>query len=149
MDRGLARVREQDWGQKQALDQSIAVMAQPAPDLALVAYDPESVDRPYDPAKSEADLLDLDAQRQDLLDRELARKQRRRYSGLIFLLAVCWLLGVYVAVLGHGLQKFYVPGLGWAPFSLSDTIIVAMVGSTAVTGLLGIVVANLFPGRTG
>ena len=115
MDRGGARVREQDSGQKQALDQSIAVMAQPPPDLDLVAYDPEPVDRSDYTATSDDHLLALDARRQDLLDRELARRQRRTYSRLIFWLAVCWLFGVYAAVLGHGLQKIPVPGLGLGP----------------------------------
>ncbi|MGA2147987.1 MAG: hypothetical protein ABSH49_23825 [Bryobacteraceae bacterium] len=76
-------------------------------------------------------------------------KERKKYAQLFFYLSCAWLVAI-VAILmlqGFGSQGF---GSFWkTPFKLSDSIVLAMIGSTTanVLGILYIVAKYLFPNR--
>lgn len=67
---------------------------------------------------------------------------RETYAFRLFVVAVAWIIGVFVVILcqgflSHGLKPI---------FSLSDTVLIAFIGGTTVNvlGLLAIVVRYLF-----
>jgi hypothetical protein len=76
-------------------------------------------------------------------------KERKKYAQLFFYLSCAWLVAIVVILMlqGFGSQGF---GSFWkAPFKLSDSIVLAMIGSTTanVLGILYIVAKYLFPNR--
>ena len=69
------------------------------------------------------------------------RKQRRRYSKLLFKLIAVWLFAVGAIVFCHGFTA--------VPFALDDTVLITLLGTTngAVLGLFLVVARYLFPAR--
>jgi hypothetical protein len=70
--------------------------------------------------------------------------ERKKYAGFFFCLSCAWLVAI-VAILmlqGFGSLSFWK-----APFKLSDSIVLAMIGSTTINvlGILYIVANYLFP----
>ena len=69
------------------------------------------------------------------------REARRNYSRRIFVLVVCWLLGMGLLVACHGFEPI--------PFRLEGNVLVTLLGTTngAVLGLFLVVARYLFPSR--
>ncbi len=69
------------------------------------------------------------------------RKQRRKYSKLLFKLIAVWLFAVGAVVFCHGFAA--------VPFELSDVVLATLLGTTngAVLGLFLVVARYLFPAR--
>jgi len=76
-------------------------------------------------------------------------KERKKYAQLFFYLSCAWLAAIVVILMlqGFGSQGF--DSLWKTPFKLSDSIVLAMIGSTTanVLGILYIVAKYLFPNR--
>src|SRR5579872_1576165 len=119
---------------------------QPRPTLdsiqAPVAPEPDAR------SESEAKKLDLAAQENkiELLKAQVAGikqdiSERKVYANKIFVLISAWLIGVFVVILLCGMKC--------KCFTLSDSVILALIGGTTISVLgLFVIVANyLFPKR--
>jgi hypothetical protein len=106
----------------------------------------EDVNEQPDPntIKEEKDLervrygAQTEGQKQDI-------KERKKYALLFFYLSCAWLVAIMAIIM--------LQGFGWfckAPFKLSDSIVLTMIGSTTVNvlGILYIVAKYLFPNRS-
>jgi uncharacterized membrane protein (DUF485 family) len=72
-------------------------------------------------------------------------KERKKYARLFFYLSCAWLVAIVAIIMLQGFGYSF-----WgAPFKLSDSIVLAMIGSTTanVLGILYIVAKYLFPNR--
>jgi hypothetical protein len=72
-------------------------------------------------------------------------KERKKYAQLFFYLSCAWLVAIVAILMLQGFGFSF-----WkAPFHLSDSIVLAMIGSTTanVLGILYIVAKYLFPNR--
>ena len=69
------------------------------------------------------------------------RDQRKMYGDRLFKLIVCWLSGVFIIVILHGISV--------VPFNLSTATLTTLIGSAtaSVIGLFAIVANYLFPKR--
>src|ERR1022692_193689 len=71
-------------------------------------------------------------------------QERKKYAQLFFYLSCAWLVAIVVIIMLQGFGAFWK-----TPFKLSDSIVLAMIGSTTanVLGILYIVAKYLFPNR--
>jgi hypothetical protein len=71
-------------------------------------------------------------------------QERKKYAQLFFYLSCAWLVAIVVILILQGFGSFWK-----TPFKLSDSIVLAMIGSTTanVLGILYIVAKYLFPNR--
>jgi hypothetical protein len=72
------------------------------------------------------------------------REERKKYAHRVFILMAAWLAAMIVLVTLAGFKT------SWYSFSLSDAVILAMIGSTtaSVIGIFLIVATYLFPKRS-
>ncbi len=91
-----------------------------------------------DPA-SRWEAAELDLHRVEIESRKQDIGERKRYAKAVFLLICTWLLALFLVL---GLQGFKTGG-----FSLSDSVLLALVGGTTVNviGIFIVVVSYLFP----
>lgn len=70
-------------------------------------------------------------------------KQRKKYANRVYVLIFAWLVSIFALVLIAGTSSFF----GICKFSLSDNVLLAMIGSTTlnVIGIFIIVMKHLFP----
>jgi hypothetical protein len=111
----------------------------PPPDLKAAIRAPESVSTQAD-AQTAEQLnqqrygAQTEGQKQDI-------QERKKYARLFFYLSCAWLVAIVAIILLQGCRPF--------SFKLSDSIVLAMIGSTTanVLGILFIVAKYLFPNR--
>lgn len=98
--------------------------------------DPETIQEEEDLQKQHAKAI-LHGLRQDI-------DERKKYAKYFFILACLWLAGITVLLLLQGFGSFW---FGLMPFKLSDTVLLAVIGSTTVNvlGILYVVATYLFP----
>jgi hypothetical protein len=111
------------------------------------AIDPES----QQAVKEETDYV-RERQKLELRDYQQDIESRKQYAKHLFYLICVWLVAIFALLVLSGFK-------GWsfnfgktpivASFSLSDTVLLALIGSTTTTviGLFGVVVNYLFPQR--
>ena len=68
---------------------------------------------------------------------------RIKYGDRVYRLIVVWLVGIGACILAQGIS---VPGFMWFSFSLSDSVLIALIGGTtaSVVGLFMVVVRSIF-----
>jgi hypothetical protein len=91
---------------------------------------------------------DLDRQRTKALIRGIEQdiNERKKYATGFFVLACFWLAAITIMLTLQGFGSFW---FGRMPFKLSETVLLAVIGSTTVNvlGILYVVANYLFPKR--
>ena len=115
----------------------------PADDqLARVHFSPDQGTAQFENLVAEETAwLNAQMQKENFKTLRQDRKQRRRYSKLLFKLIAVWLSAVGAIVFCHGFTA--------VPFALDDTVLITLLGTTngAVLGLFLVVARYLFPSR--
>jgi hypothetical protein len=113
--------------------------------MAKFGFDPDD-----DPEKARL-KLELRQLAEQLNNDKDIRKMRRNFARRIYRITRAWLGGVFLILLLQGFRfgcRLDCMGIQSQPFSLSDTVLTALLAATGAIGLLAIVLRNLFPGTT-
>lgn len=105
------------------------------PDLEKIKAPAAVSDRPDVLTQAE---LEIAERRLHNVDLEQIIKQRKTYALWVFVLVVCWLIGIYAILI---LQGFHARG-----FELTEKVLIASIASTTanIIGILVIIVKYLF-----
>ncbi len=88
---------------------------------------------------------DRDQKAEEVNDLKQNRDERKKYAHRIFVLICCWIGGLLLILLLQGLGQWY-----WLKFSLSQPVLLSVIGSTTVNvlGIFYIVAHYLFPSNS-
>jgi len=120
---------------------------EPAPEEA----DEESFHKEAQDYDREAQKVELEHQREVIKSRKQDRRERKKYARHVFALVCVWLFAVLGLIFLQGVGGNVV--FGWpphiGPFSLSNSVLATLVGSTtaSVVAIFAIVARYLFPRR--
>lgn len=118
------------------------------PDVAdlLKIPHPKVNQQPQPEASLERERLENDRLREAVKGLQQDTSERKRYALAFFLLSCVWILVITAILMLQGFGSFW---FGRFPFKLSESVILAVIGSTTanVIGILLVVAKYLFPNR--